>query len=152
MGRPKKSSKPDLKVRAVALEEERKPLPQPPVTESDDENMSEEEASALIDAKVVEAAQEVERQGEELDRADWTMADPVIPEALKGRVWIAVFKCPKGHKTKATNRQAKSGIACWRCREEGKRIKAEMMPQFEARPDTTDPDLEKRRLAKKGAE
>jgi hypothetical protein len=33
----------------------------------------------------------------------WGATDPVIPEDRKGSVWVALFKCPDGHKTKATS-------------------------------------------------
>lgn len=62
---------------------------------------------------------------------EWTRLDPVITNGQrKARtIWVAVFKCQDGHKTKATNRQGDEGITCYGC---GKH--ASMMEQFKFPP------------------
>lgn len=118
----------------------------------DVEEVSEKEAEAMVE-RAIQKKEEVKAKLEEsVDNQDWTMYDPVIPEDLKGRVWIAVFRCPDSHKTKATNRQADTGVWCWACGQAGKKSIATIMPQFLKQPAPPDDDLEKRKKARKGAE
>lgn len=103
--------------------------PVPEQHESDSEDMPESEVEGMIqrkEEKKAEAKKAVERS---VDTQEWTKADPVIPEEMEDRVWIAVYKCPQGHKTKATNRQAESGIRCYECKE-----KAAIVPLFLKKP------------------
>lgn len=123
-----------------------------PAPQKETEEMSEDEADAMIEEKVAEEKAVLKKLEDEMDGQYWSMADPVIPEALKGEVWVAVYKDALGHKTKATNRQAKSGVLCWTCKEAGKVSKADIMIQFLEPPDLGDPDVEKRRKARKGVE
>lgn len=130
----------------------RTPTPEIPPILNDDENISEAEANAMVDESIAQEKAELKKLENEIDSQDWTLADPVIPDALKDEVWVAVYKCVLGHKTKATNRQAKGGVRCWRCKEEGKTVKAEIMMQFLVPPESGDPDVDKRRRARKGSE
>lgn len=114
------------------------------------EEMSEAEADAIVEEAAAKEKARMKKLESEMDSQDWSLSDPVIPEALKADVWIAVFKCALGHKTKATNRQAKTGVRCWRCKEDGKTAKADIMLQFLVPPETGDPDIDKRRRARKG--
>lgn len=101
----------------------------PPVVEPEEEEMSDAEIEILIarrQEKKEQAARKVELS---VDAQEWTKQDPVIPEELAGRVWIAVYRCPSGHKTKATNRQADSGIQCAECSQA-----ATIVPQFLKKP------------------
>jgi len=105
------------------------PLPEAPVVEKDDEDMSEDEVDNIIakaEEKKVEAVKKVELS---VDKQEWTKQDPVIPEELEERVWVAVYRCPNGHKTKATNRQKDSGVQCYECKET-----AVIVPQFLNKP------------------
>lgn len=120
--------------------------------ESESEIVSEKEAEAMIERHVQKKEAVKAKLEESVDSQDWTMSDPEIPADLVGRVWIAVYRCPTGHKTKATNRQAESGVVCWRCREAGKKVKAVIMDQFLIKPEAPNEDLEKRKKARKGAE
>lgn len=122
------------------------------IEDEDGEDMSEDSIAKMVGRAEERKEEEKARVEATVDSQDWNMMDPVIPEELKGRVWIAVYKCPDGHKTKATNRQATTGVMCWRHRDAGKQVKAVIMPQFLARPNNEDPDAEKRRKARKGAE
>lgn len=124
----------------------------PPISDPDSEVLSEKEADSIVEEKIEEKEKAVLKLEAELDSQDWSTADPVIPEALKDVVWVAVYRCPEAHKTKATNRQAKSGVRCWKCKGLGKTVKAEIMPQFLEAPPSGDPDVEKRRKARRGAE
>lgn len=125
---------------------------QPSPVEPDVEDVSEQEAEAMVERHVHKKEEVKAKLEESVDAQDWTQSDPVIPEDLIGRVWIAVFRCPEGHKTKATNRQAKSGVRCYICKGAGKEVKADIMAQFLVKPEPLDEDLEKRRKARKGAE
>lgn len=120
--------------------------------ESDNEEMSEAEVEAMEQRSTAKKEAAIARVEAEVDSQEWTLADPVIPENLVGRVWIAVFRCPEGHKTKATNRQADHGVWCWKCRGSGQKVKASIMPQFLTRPVSDDPDVAKRKKAAKGAQ
>lgn len=120
-------------------------------SQSDVEEMSEAEVEAMANRQEVKKEQAKARIEAEVDSQSWSVADPIIPDELKGRVWIAVYRCPEGHKTKATNRQAESGVFCWRHREAGQNVKAEIMPQFLSRPVTDNPEAAKRDKAKRAA-
>lgn len=120
--------------------------------ESDNEEMSEAEVEAMERRSAQKKQAAIAKVEAEVDAQEWTLMDPVIPENLVGRVWVAVYRCPEGHKTKATNRQAESGVFCWKHRESGQKVKAEIMPQFLSRPITEDPDVAKRKKAAKGAQ
>lgn len=124
----------------------------PPAVESDGEEMSEAEVEAMERRSVAKKQAAIAKVEADVDAQEWTLADPVISDDLKGRVWIAVFRCPEGHKTKATNRQASSGVYCWRCREAGLKVTAQIMEQFLQRPVMEDPDIAKRKKAAKGAQ
>lgn len=106
-----------------------------PVLEQDDvEDVPDSEADAMIERaeeKKVAATKKVEKV---VDTQEWTKMDPVIPEELEGRAWIAVYKCPHGHKTKATNRQADKGIQCFDCKSAGQTVSADIMEQFLTKP------------------
>jgi len=54
--------------------------------------------------------------------------DPKIPEGRE--VYVAVYSCTQGHKTKATNLQAEEGVQCYECSMSGKKEIAKIMPQF----------------------
>jgi hypothetical protein len=123
-----------------------------PKVESDNEELSETEAAAMLDRQEKRINDFKVKLETEVDSQEWTLADPVIPEDLKGRVWIAVYRCPEGHKTKATNRQADSGVWCYKHREAGQKIMATIVPQFLSRPNAEDPDVAKRKRAAKGAQ
>lgn len=119
---------------------------------ADTEVMGENEVDSMFE-KAVERKEEVKRKAEDaVDSQEWTRQDPDIPEALKGRVWIAVFKCEKGHKTKATNRQADTGIYCWQCRVEGVKSRADMMPIFRGAPEdqSKKTDVKRKEMNKRG--
>lgn len=127
----------------------------PEVTDSttpDVEIVTDKEAEAMVE-RAEKRKEEVKAKAElAVDSQDWTISDPVIPAELKGRVWVAVFRCAQGHKTKATNRQADTGVWCFGCRQLGKREIATIMAQFLTKPEPPEDDLEKRRKARKGAE
>lgn len=128
-------------------------VPEPSlVPEPDVVDLPEADADAIIDEAAAEEAKKQKKMESELDGQYWSRNDPEIPEALKDQVWVAVYRCSEGHKTKATNRQAKSGVRCWKCKESGLTVKAEVMPQFLDKPESLDPDTEKRHKARKGAE
>lgn len=98
--------------------------------ESGNEEMSEAEVNKMFEAK--EAAPVKKANGSTDVPVDPRFFDANDPERdLKDRkTWVAVFECPKTHKTKATNHQANSGVYCWKCREEGVLVKATIMEQF----------------------
>lgn len=138
------SEKPDL---PVEVERE-----QPETEYEESEDVSESEANAMVERVVEKQTKQEAKEIEAVDRQDWTRNDPVIPEGLKGKVWIAVFRCPKGHKTKATNRQAEAGVLCYPCKVEGKQVKAEVMDQFVKKPAPADETTEKRKKAKRNSQ
>lgn len=121
-----------------------------PANELDAEDVPESEANAMVERAAKRREAEREKIEASVDNQDWSQSDPLIPEDLKGKVWIAVYKCPEGHKTKATNRQAKSGVRCAVCRGQGKTVKADVMPQFLEKPVEPDSDDIKRKQAAKG--
>lgn len=120
--------------------------------DNDNEEMSEAEAAGILERQEKRKADFKAKLENEVDSQEWTLTDPVIPPELEGKVWIAVYRCPEGHKTKATNRQADSGVWCWKHREVGHKVMASIMPQFLNRPVTEDPDIAKRKKAAKGAQ
>lgn len=122
----------------------------PMVHEPDVEEVSESEVAAMIERAEERKREEKEKIEAEVDDQAWSRSDPAIPEELEGRVWVAVYKCPHGHKTKATNRQAKTGVRCWDCGEKGQVVKAHVMPQFLQKPEPPADDIEKRKAAAKG--
>ncbi len=131
--------------------EEREERPQ--AEETDGEEMSESEANAMFE-RAEERKEAAEREAmDEVDGQDWTRNDPVIPEELlKARkVWVAVFKCPKGHKTKATNRQADSGVYCYECKEKGEKVRADIMDQFVERPEAEENKDVKRKAQRRAS-
>jgi hypothetical protein len=85
----------------------------------------ESEADAMFERVEVKKTEERKKVEDKVDAQDWTRMDPDIPEALMGRVWVAVYRCEAGHKTKATNRQKDTGIWCHECKQ-----KAEIMPKL----------------------
>ena len=101
------------------------PFNKPLFPETESEEIPAAELDRMIDKAEAKKVAEVKKVELTVDAQDWTNADPVIPEALAIKVWVAVFACPVKHKTKATNRQEAAGVKCWVCGE-----KAEMMPQF----------------------
>lgn len=116
------------------------------------EEMSDDEANAMFNRAEKRKEEATAKAFADVDQQDWTRNDPFIPvDLLKaGKVWVSVYKCPNGHKTKATNRQAEQGIFCWQCKETGKQVKATLC--FLGRPenDRTDEKDEKREKAKRG--
>ena len=69
-----------------------------------------------------------ETMEQKLPRGVWTRLDPEIPKGMKGKMWVAVFKCSSGHKTKATNLQADQGIDCNECGADAEIIEAFRKP------------------------
>jgi len=125
-----------------------------PEIEVDDEEevIPESEVNAIfekVETKKTEERKVVERG---VDSQEWTRQDPEIPEALRGRVWVAVFKCSKGHKTKATNRQEESGILCFECRQIGVENKADMLAAFSDKPfdQSTKSELKRKEMNRRG--
>lgn len=114
------------------------------------EEMSEDEVSDMISEKEQDKKAEKAKILSHVDSQDWTRMDPVIPEELRTSIWVAVYKCPKGHKTKATNRQATDGVFCFECKEAGFKVVASIMPQFIRAPESDfDEKMEKRKKAKR---
>lgn len=139
-----KSSRPDIPLHKV------EDWPTKDDEEVDVEDVPESEADAMIERAAKRREEEKQKVEAEVDKQEWSASDPLIPEDLKSKVWIAVYKCPEGHKTKATNRQAKTGIHCGACRIQGKTVKADVMPQFLEKPIPPDDDNEKRKQAARG--
>jgi hypothetical protein len=104
-------------------------VPKPTVPVNEPEDMAETEVEGMIERKEQKEVEAVKKVELSVDSQEWSKNDPVIPDDLKGRVWVAVFKCPVGHKTKATNRQDNSGIKCFEC---GK--PSQIMSQFTEKP------------------
>lgn len=130
---------------------EKKPIVQE-VPETDGEDMNEQEVAAMEERakqRKDEAKAKIEAT---VDTQHWSLVDPIIPEELTGRVWIAVYRCPDGHKTKATNRQADKGILCFKHGELGQKVIAQIVPMFLEKPIPPTDDIEKRKKARKGAE
>lgn len=128
-------------------------IPKAPEFETpDNEDMTDAETTEIFDDQEKRKKDLQNKLEIEVDTQEWTLADPIIHEDLAGKVWVAVYRCPDGHKTKATNRQAKSGVWCWKHREAGQKVMATIMPQFLNRPDLGDPDVAKRKKAAKGAQ
>lgn len=127
-------------------------IPNEPEPETDSEEVSEAEANAMVERAQEKKRAEQSKIESQLDDQDWSRSDPIIPEELQNRVWVAVYRCPSGHKTKATNRQARTGIPCWDCKQgpDGRVVKASMMPQFMQKPEPPTDDVEKRKKAAKG--
>lgn len=107
--------------------------PAPPVQESG-EDMSDFEADAMISRAEEKKQAETDKVEKSVDVQEWTKQDPIIPEELEGRVWVAVYRCPDNHKTKATNRQADKGVLCYECKGFGKQVTAVIVPQFLKKP------------------
>lgn len=147
-GRPRKH--PDVLETPVPVQEEHL-----------EEDLEQTEGGDLVDMSEKEAERIVQRASDRKDEAkakveatvdsqDWTASDPVIPEELAGKVWVAVYRCPDAHKTKATNRQKDTGVLCWKCKAAGVKVKATIMPQFLEKPESMDPDLERRKKSHGG--
>lgn len=116
-----------------------------PKEETDDEVMSESDADAMFNRQEEKKEQKTQAAMTSVDQQSWDRKrDPHIPPELEGRVWIAVYKCPEGHKTKATNRQRETGIRCEECLLHGKEVKADIMPGLFDAPPTKPVDDSKR--------
>lgn len=117
------------------------------------EEMSEDEVSDMISEKEQEQKSAKAKILSHIDSQEWTRQDPEIPEELRGSIWIAVYRCPKGHKTKATNRQAEDGVLCFECKAAGFKVIAAIVPQFIRAPRMEfDEKMDKRKKAARGAQ